>query len=97
MESGDLPMRGSQLECLRNKIDRIDTKLMRLLLKRYANVKRIGRIKNNARLPVIDREREQDILRKIKELRTGTGQREFIQKVYDCIFSASYDVEKMEQ
>jgi len=96
MESGKNNMKDNQLEHLRSKIDRIDTKLMRLLLKRYRNVKLIGRIKNNARLPVRDREREQGILKKIKELRTGAGQKKFIKKVYDCIFSASYDVEKME-
>jgi chorismate mutase len=89
-------MKDNKLEHLRSQIDRIDAKIMKLLVKRYSNVELIGRIKKNAHLQVLNRDREQDILQKIEELRIGVRHKRFIKKIYERIFSASYDVEKTE-
>ena len=37
---------------------------MKLLIKRYVVVKKIGKFKNESGIPVVDKEREQEIVKK---------------------------------
>ena len=60
------------LDELRNVIDEIDTELLILLNRRAAVSKRIGAIKIKAGLPLVDGQREVEVLRKIVRENEGT-------------------------
>ena len=81
---------------LRKKINRIDKKLMKLLIKRYVVVKKIGKFKNESGIPVVDKEREQEIVKKIDTLKTEDGAKRSVKEIYKCIFSASHRAERAE-
>ena len=50
------------LDTLRNKIKEIDKKLVALLLERIKVVQQIGKIKIEKKIPIIDQEREQEVI-----------------------------------
>jgi len=52
------------LDSLRNKIDRIDEKILNLIKKRLDLAKEIGRYKKESKLPLKDTKREKEILDK---------------------------------
>jgi chorismate mutase len=84
------------LRRLRKRIDRLDGRLMRLLLHRARAVERVGILKNKNAVPVADREREQEILERIEKIGTGSGKRDFLRRIYGCIFQASREIEEGE-
>jgi monofunctional chorismate mutase len=53
-----------ELQKLRKQIDRIDTKIADLLKKRFFKTKKIGEIKKQLNLPIINNKREKQILEK---------------------------------
>ena len=52
----------SELELLRNEIDRVDEELAGLFVRRMEIVERIARCKNDLGLPICDPKREEEIL-----------------------------------
>ena len=52
----------NNLDALRKKIKKIDKKLVELLLERIKIVQQIGQIKIEKKIPIIDREREQEVI-----------------------------------
>ena len=58
----------SNLEKLRQKINKIDRKLLKTLAERFKITKKIGIYKKRHDLPIEDKKRETAILRKIKRL-----------------------------
>lgn len=50
------------IESIRGKIDRLDKKLLKLLVERFFLTKKIGRIKRNRGLAIEDLVREEEIL-----------------------------------
>jgi len=89
-------MKTHSLHGIRKKIDRIDRKLMKVVIKRYGVVERIGRLKNKAGLPVVDKKREKDILERINKLNVNDEIKSSIKNIYKCIFNSSYKVERVE-
>ena len=61
-----------RLEERRKEIDEIDTEIVALLNRRALVCKHIGELKARAGLPIVDREREEIVLRKI--VRDSNGQ-----------------------
>ena len=55
------------IEELRNRIDVIDVQLVRLLNVRVACAVEVGRIKHEARLPIYQPERENQVLARVKQ------------------------------
>lgn len=82
------------IEKLRRRIERIDRRLVRLLLLRYAAVSGIGMLKKRDGLPVFDREREESILKNISARVKNKSAREFVTAIYRAIFTASRKVEE---
>jgi len=79
---------------LRKRIDSVDRKITRLLLRRARMVKAIGSLKRKKHLPVVDRSREKRIEERIEALRTDGRTKEAIKKVYRAIFRGFYDIEE---
>lgn len=59
------------LEESRKQIDELDAMIVELLNRRAALARRIGRIKMQAGLPILDREREEIVLRLVVHENTG--------------------------
>ena len=78
------------IEKLRKEIDRIDNNIITLLSKRKGIVKKIADIKRQKNKPVIDKEREQEIIHRLKKLSKEKGLDEnYIGSVYKIIISNS--------
>lgn len=89
-------MAGGSLKKLRRRIDRLDRRMVRLLVHRYRAVRRIGMLKKLGGLPVIDRERESSILQNIGGRVVDPGACSFITSVYRTLFRASRMAEENE-
>lgn len=84
----------SDLSTLRQKIDAIDTELIRLLNERATVAQEIGTIKSRDGLPVYSPEREERVLRGLVERSVGPLKPEAIRAIYREIMSASLALEK---
>lgn len=84
----------SELDAFREKIDALDTELLRLLNERATVAKQIGAIKNREGLPIYAPERENRVLRSLVERSDGPLRPEAICAIYREIMSASLALEK---
>ena len=76
------------LAALRGEIDRIDAALAPLLAERMGLSDEVGRFKRERGLPVLDAEREQQLLSKIRGL-AGEESADSVEAVYRAILAAS--------
>lgn len=83
----------SDLGELRQRIDNLDTELLRLLNERASLAKEIGVIKNRASLPIYSPDREMKLLRSLVERSRGPLRPESIRAIYREIMSASLALE----
>lgn len=84
----------SDLETLREKIDKLDTQLLDLLNQRAEVACAIGEIKHREGLPIYAPEREEKLLRSLVERSQGPLRAEAIRAIYREIMSASLSLEK---
>jgi len=82
------------LSQLRKKIDALDAKIIGLLNDRAAVTLSIGHEKIKNKKPIYAPEREQDVLRRIKNLNAGPIKPEAIEAIYREVMSASLALEK---
>ena len=83
------------LKKYRNKIDRIDRKIVKLLSKRMEIVELIAKIKADKGLPILQKEREEehlhDILVKCNESKSCKS---YIHNIFEFIFEESQKIQK---
>ncbi len=82
-------MNGEMLRELREKVDRLDTKIVRLLNERAAVSLEIGRIKCEAGWDICDPSREESIYRKLAENHEGILPEGALREIFREIISAS--------
>ena len=82
-----------ELRRYRAAIDRIDNRIARLLKKRLAMVKQVGRMKRERGMAVVQPEREKEILARIDRAASDTETRDYLDALYRALFKASYRVE----
>ncbi|MEK6850022.1 MAG: chorismate mutase [Nanoarchaeota archaeon] len=84
------------IEKLRKKIDRIDSKIIGLLRDRLNAAENIGKYKKNNGLPIRDFKREKEILNRIAEKARKQGIKDIkkIKKVYAKIMESCRDVQR---
>ena len=82
-----------ELQRYRAAIDRIDGKLLRLLIKRLSLVKRVGRLKEKRGMDIVQPKREEEILSRVSDAASDAETRVFLDAVYRALFKASYRVE----
>ncbi|ACJ16628.1 chorismate mutase [Thermococcus onnurineus NA1] len=70
---------------LRGEIDRIDEEIIKLLEKRLEVAREIGTLKAAAGLPIIDNEREREVLERAKKFR----------RIFEAIIAVSRDVQHL--
>ena len=78
-----------QLEECREKIDAIDTEILRLLNLRAGLSRCVGRIKSTAGLPIIDLRREDIILRRVVRNSAGEISPDSVSRIYSEILAES--------
>lgn len=87
-----------QLETFRQEIDTIDQALLVFLGKRIILSRRIGRIKKEQGINVIDRARERTILKDLfTKAKKYKIRKNFVEKVWHLIFLESYTAQGEER
>lgn len=82
------------MQNIRQEIDRVDTRLLKLLKKRADLVKNIGQFKKVNGLPIKDSQREQQILDGIlKQVGSDAMLSKLAKKIWRLIFEYSYKLE----
>lgn len=84
----------NKIKSLRNKVDRLDEKILSLLQKRIELVKKIGKIKSENNLPVFDPARESEIIQRLKKLNMNRIPEDKLELIFKEIFSLSRSYEK---
>lgn len=56
-----------EIEKLRSDLDELDIEILRLLMRRTEIVKKIGLIKKQFSIPIVDRKREERVYNNVKE------------------------------
>jgi len=84
----------SDLSTLREKIDAIDTDLIRLLNERASVAMEIGAFKSREGLPIYSPEREERVIRSLVDRSSGPLTPEAIRAIYCEIMSAALALEK---
>ena len=79
-----------KLEELRDKIDKIDEDIIKLLIERFEVVEQIMSLKSE----IEDKNRENEILTKLNSLTNKTKNQEFFTKIYKFIFEESKKIQK---
>lgn len=85
------------IENLRKKIDGIDKKILTLLNERAQTSQVIGENKIKSKQPIYSPDREQMILRHLKESNNGPLSDEALEAIYREIMSSSLSLEKLKQ
>lgn len=80
-------------EC-RKEIDEIDTQIVALLNRRGSIAKEIGMTKARAGLPIIDRQRESEILAKVTRQSEGEVDDAMVMRIYGEILFESRRIQK---
>ncbi len=78
---------------IRKRIDKIDKKLIRLFIKRFNYVKKVGNIKKQNKLPIKDSDREDSIIKNIEKIAKNNFTN-YIIEIYRTIFKVSKELEK---
>jgi len=77
----------TNLESLRKQIDKIDSQLAKLLVKRFDLVEIIGQVKLENKISVVDRNREQEIVDRL--LAETDLDKRFVAQLFSVIFKES--------
>ena len=83
-----------ELEKLRYEIDKIDNEIVQLFAKRFDVVKRIGKIKKENGIEVLDENRFQRVLGQVAEIAINHGlSKDFIDEIYYVVHKYACRVE----
>ena len=80
---------------LRNEINELDEKLVKILAKRFEVVKEIGQLKKDKDLSVLDEKRWQEVLNKaLGNAKKHAVPEDLIEKIYEEIHTTAIEIEK---
>lgn len=86
----------TKLSILRDEIDHLDQKLLEILSKRAKVVKKIGKLKNNNKIPPLDKTRWLEVIKsnsvKSKSLNLST---KFTNKIFKVIHEHSISLQQI--
>ena len=83
-----------KINSLRKKIDKLDDRMIDLVLQRFSIAKEIGDIKKTYGIEVIDLHRESQIINRFTEKLAGTLEKKDITAIFDPIYSISKRLQK---
>jgi 3-deoxy-7-phosphoheptulonate synthase/chorismate mutase len=82
-----------KLEDWRNEIDLIDSEIIKLINQRARIVQKIGALKTQASMPIIDHNREEIVLRKVCNKNQGILKEQAICRIYKSILAESRKIQ----
>jgi len=82
------------LDPLRQQIDEINLKILKLLNERTKIVELIGNEKQNLGLKVHDPIREQQVIQKLGEVNQGPMTEEMVSQIFQTIFKVSVQIQE---
>ena len=85
-----------EIERLRVRIDELDGEIVRLISERAAAANSIGRLKQNADLPVYEPKREQDVFAHVKRMNAGPLTDADMLHVYERIIDVMRGLQRRE-
>ncbi|MDR2461778.1 MAG: chorismate mutase [Mycoplasmataceae bacterium] len=81
------------MENLRKKINKVDKKIAKLLIKRFTIVKQIGIYKKNNNIQVYDKNREELVLKKIRSFVNNKLPPNSIENIYTTIMNEAKKIQ----
>ena len=87
-------MSADTINKLRSKIDELDDQIFSLIVKRLKQTQQIGKIKEEAELPIGDSTRENNIINRLHEELEKDLSREQIKKILEPIILISKDLQR---
>lgn len=88
-------MTDKRIETLRTELDVLDGELLELVAKRMNIAEKIGRVKAEIGQPILDRDRELAILRKIRARAENAGlDPDVASQLYELLFAVSREAQR---
>ena len=78
---------------LREKIDKIDKKIINLIKNRMDIAKEVGKIKSTLNIPIEDKKREEEIISRLVELSDGSLNPNQLIRIITALFKISKQVQ----
>ncbi len=78
---------------IRKHIDRIDQKIIDLLIARQKLSREIGQLKQALKMPLEDLQREQEIIHRLTHSASGNLTEEQLIRIYQAVFTSSKQVQ----
>jgi len=83
-----------KLDKNRIKIDRVDARILVLLQRRADIVREIGELKRNGGAPIVDRKRENEVIRRVAEHNGGLLPERAVTRIYRTILRESRQMQR---
>ncbi|NQU68558.1 MAG: chorismate mutase [Candidatus Marinimicrobia bacterium] len=93
MNESDLKM-DERIKLIRDKIDRIDEKIIELLKTRMLTAREMGSLKKELNIPVEDQHREKEIIDRLTRSAGGTLSEEQLIRIFEAVFHSAKQVQK---
>lgn len=93
VETGAESIAVPQICDLRHKIDRIDSDLSKLLVERFSLAQKIGDLKAEAKLPVLDNLREKEVLQRAASAADDPASKQALETVFNVIMEQSRTIQ----
>lgn len=81
------------IEDWRQEIDRIDTEIVRLINRRAIFCRKIGIFKSKMKLPIVDLQRESEILKKAVSKNSGFISDEGLERIFKVLIRESRNIQ----
>ena len=87
----------TDISALRLAIDEIDAKILDLVNQRLLLARQIGAAKKQGGIQIIDRQREKDILDRLRRTNNGPLDDDGLQRIFEAIIAAGRSVQKADR
>ena len=86
----------NKIEELREKINSLDDRIIKLLEERFSVSKEIGKIKFNSESTILDKNREREIINRL-DMNTKIISKESVDMIYQNIFKVSREIQSIKK
>ena len=86
----------NKIEELREKINSLDDRIIKLLEERFSISKEIGKIKFNSESAILDKNREREIINRL-DMNTKIISKEPVDMIYQNIFKVSREIQSIKK
>ena len=86
----------NKIEELREKINSLDDRIIKLLEERFSISKEIGKIKFNSKRNILDKNREREIINRL-DINSKIISKESVDMIYQNIFKVSREIQSIKK